>query len=84
MKQITIVYTDKQSSKEMFQTLNVSDESAAIFAQEFLQYSGGEVKGDSYLYNLLTACRYLSKLEGIQVPDFRVMEPDWIPPIYKA
>ena len=85
MKQINIIYKDRKTSRGMYQTVNVSDMSAAIFAEEFEQYQGGLIKIDSYLYNLLMACKYLSKLEGFEgTPDFQVQEPSWLPKSLEA
>lgn len=85
MKQLRIIYKDRNSSRKMYQTFNITDMSAAKFAEEFEEYDGGMIKVDTYLYNLLTACKFLSKLEEFQgMPDFEVETPDWLPESFKA
>ena len=79
MKTITVNYKDRQNGKEYSQTFSLSDEAALAFYDEVDAYKGGEIKVDTMLYNLLTACTFLSKLEGFNsTPDFDILPPDWL------
>ena len=79
MKHLTINYTDKRGKQTCTQTFTLSDFAAKKLKDELDTYEGGEVEVDTMMFNLLTACTYLSKLEGfVGTPNFDIVPPEWM------
>ena len=79
MKEIYIRYKNKEKTKRYSQRMKLSDDAAYKLAKEITSFRGGEIEEDTFIYNLLTACTYLSKMEGFEsTPDFDIDPPEWM------
>ena len=79
MKEIYIRYKNKEKTKSYSQRIKLSDDAAKKLAKEITSFRGGEIEEDTYIYNLLTACTYLSRMEGFKsTPDFDLDPEDWM------
>ena len=77
--EVVIRYTDRNSGKSFYQTFKLTEDTADKLYDEMEAYKGGQIETDTIMFNILTACTYLSKAEGFtDTPNFDIDLPDWV------
>lgn len=79
MEQTTIMvqYENPDTKEQFYQNIIVDQDTADDVYMQMMNFSGGQIPVDTPLFYLLTAIKYVAKLQGIsKTPNFTVVPPD--------
>ena len=77
MEFVTIEYENPDTHELFTQQIALSEDEADEIYSQMYRYDGNEIPVDSPVFNLLTAIRYISKLQGFKkTPNFNIIPPD--------
>ena len=74
---IMVQYENPDTKEEFYQNIVVDQETADDVYMQMMTFNGGDIPVNTPLFYLLTAIKYVSKLQGFsKTPNFKVVPPD--------